>query len=377
MIPERAAVVKRIFRLSAEGKGHTSITGILTREGVKPFGERRVNAGRSRSQFCGKWSRPYVRNILQDRRAVGEYQPRKMDGTPDGTPLPNFYPAAVSETEYLLARAGQDERMGRDKRGSVIVARQVKYVNLFRNLLKHARDGEGWMLHNKGNSKKPELLLINGGGNQGRGPCYTFPYPVFETAILDLLAEVKPEEVFPDGKEAPSTAEVIRAKLANIRKDIARLQEDLKEGYSKALTAVLREHEAEEERVAEELQRELARAVKPAAIAMKQVPSLRKQIEKEGDEARLRMRPVLRRVIEEAWMLTVRRRSWCLAAVQLFFSGGARRDYLIVHQTAAYRRPGGWFAKTFAEAGLPDNLDMRRRDHTKRLEKELLAFDLA
>jgi hypothetical protein len=375
-IPERAAAMKRIFRLSAEGKGHTGILTALIKEGIKAFGERRVNPERSRSQFSGRWTRPYIANILNDRRAVGEFQPRKIDGTPDGPPLPGYYPAVISEQDYLLARAGQEERMGRDRRGNTIVGRQVKYVNAFKSLLRHARDGEGFILHNKGKADRPELLLINTTGGDGRSPCYTFPYLVFEKAVLDLLREVRPEGVFPKGREAPDTADVLRAKLANVRQDIARLQADLKEGYSKSIVAALREREDEEERIAEELQKELARAIKPAAHAMKQVPSLVKLIEKEGDEARLKMRPVLRRVVEEAWVLVVPRKSWRLCAVQLFFSGGARRDYLIAHQTAAYRRPGGWWARSLASVVKPGELDLRKRDHAKRLEKALSEVEL-
>ena len=38
LIPERAAVIKRIFRLTASGYGLSSLVGLLTREGVPAFG---------------------------------------------------------------------------------------------------------------------------------------------------------------------------------------------------------------------------------------------------------------------------------------------------------------------------------------------------
>src|SRR5262249_45202419 len=154
--------------------------------------------------------------------------------------------------------------------------------------------------------------------------------------------------------------------LANVRQDVAGLQAELKAGFSKALTAVLREREAEEEQVAQQLQEELARAVRPAARAWRELPDLANlgRSADDSDAVRLRLRPILRRLVEDARVLIVPRGSWRLLAVQFFFVGGARRDYLIAHQTAGFRRPGGWWARSFADA-CPDAeaLDLRKPAH--------------
>src|SRR5262249_39911819 len=155
----------------------------------------------------------------------------KMDGTADGPPLAGYYPAAVTEEEFQLARAGQERRLARDKAGRPLGTRQGKYVNVFKGILKHARDGEGFVLHNKGTANEPELSLINATGEGGRDRCYTFPYPVFEEAVLGLLREVDPRDVLPREKETPSRAEVLRAQLGNVRSDLVGLQEELKAGF--------------------------------------------------------------------------------------------------------------------------------------------------
>jgi DNA invertase Pin-like site-specific DNA recombinase len=373
LIPERAAVVRQIFRLAAQGYGQTRIIRWLVAGKVPPFGHVCVTPGRSRSQFAGKWTKPYVRLILNDRRAVGEFRPLGRDGNPDGAPLVGYYPAAVTEEEFLLARAGQEARLNKDVRGRTVRAREVRYVNVFKSMLRHARDGEGFLLHNKGTAARPELLLINASGNGGRGKGWTFPYPLFEDAILTFLKEVSPADVLPKGHESPGTAEVLRTKLNAIRQDVAGLQQDLKAGYSKALSAVLREKEIEEERVATQLQEELAKAVRPAERAWKDLPTLADLVKKGGDETRLRLRPVLRRVVEEILVLIVRRGSFQLLAAQVFFEGGARRDYLLVYQTAANRRPGGWWRESFREA---EGLDLHKPAHVRQLERVLLGADL-
>jgi DNA invertase Pin-like site-specific DNA recombinase len=375
LIPERAAAVRRIFALAADGYGHTRIVSTLTAERVPSFGRVVMNSGRTRSQFSGKWTRPYVALILNDRRACGELQPYRQDGNPDGPPL-RCYPAAVTEDEFALARAGQEQRLeGKDRLGRQRVQRQSKYVNLFKGMLVHARDGEGFVLHNKATAAKPELLLVNATGEGGRDKCYTFPYPVFEAAVVGLLREVDPAEILPRHVETPNRVEVLRARLKNIRADVSRIQEDLKEGYSKGLIAVLRQQEAEEERIATELQDELARASKPAARAWEELPSLVDLIKEADDpnDVRLKLRLILRRVIENVLVLIVRSRSYQLCAVQVYFQGGAaHRDYLIVYQPKAFRRPGGWWARSLAEVS-PGGLDLRRRKDARQLEKALAA----
>jgi hypothetical protein len=372
LIPDRAAVVRRIFKLAANGYGHTRIVKTLVADSVPAFGEVRVNEGRGRSQFSGKWTRPYVAIILNDRRAIGEKQPCRADGTADGPPLADYYPAVVSQGEFLLARAGQAKRLGKDRRGRSLVDRQSKYVNTFKGLLRHARDGEGWVLHNKGTAAKPELILVTATSEGGRGPGYTFPYPVFEEAILSRLKEVDPTDVLPDAKAEANRADALRAQLAAARQDMADLKADLVREYSKALASVLREREAAEEKTAEALQEELAKSARPAERAWKDLPSLVDLIRRDGDDGRLKVRGVLNRVIEGIWVLIVPRGSYRACAVQVCFTGGGRRSYLITHQTAGYARAGGWSCRTFAD-DVPrgDSLDFRKRRDAAKLVREL------
>src|SRR6185437_10812040 len=110
LIPERAAVVRRIHQMAANGYGLVRIVSTLDKEKVPAFGELDIKPGRKRSQFSGRWTKPYVALLLRDRRVIGELQPYKIDDTLDGPPIPNYYPPAVSEEEFLLSRAAQQKR---------------------------------------------------------------------------------------------------------------------------------------------------------------------------------------------------------------------------------------------------------------------------
>lgn len=379
LIPDRAETIRHVFKLAADGLGHTKIVKALVKEKVPAFGQRVVREGRTRSQFSGGWSKPYVALILRDRRVLGEVQPLKA-GNPDGKVLIGYYPPVITEEEFALARATQESRTSRDRMGRQIGPRHVKYVNVFKSLLTHARDGEGFLLHNKGTRAKPELILINHVANGGRAEKgYTFPYPVFEEAVLKLLRELDAATVLTQDIVPPALLNVLRAKLANHREDIASIKKDLTGGYSRGLADVLRATEAAELVVANDLQDELARVAKPLTRSWEELPSLIDLVRgaEDPEAARLKLRPALRAIVETAAVLIVPRGSWRLVLVQFRFNAGGCRNWLIAHQTAAFRRVGGWVAHSFTDDGVASDFDLRRSKDMRAVEKVLTALDPA
>jgi DNA invertase Pin-like site-specific DNA recombinase len=383
LIPERAAAVRRIYELAADGLGHTRIVRALQAEKVPAFGERVVREGRQRSQFSGRWSRSYVVLLLRDRRVLGEYQPQRRDKAgvehPDGPPLVGYYPAAITADQFNLARAALAERNSRNTNGRPAGPRQRTYVNVFRGMLTHARDGGGFTVHNRLTTKNPKLSLMATAGVGGGSRYYTFPLPVLESAVLAELKEIDPSSVLPRRPGGPSRVEALRATLANLREDIARTQRDMKkDGYSKAIAEVLRQYEAEEEETANDLQDELARTAKPLARAWEELPSLIDVIRgaEDPDLARLKLRTVLRAVLESAVLLIVSVKSWRFAALQFHFTGGTTRHYLVAYQPAANGRPGATWGKSFADAGVPGDLDLRDKKDAAELEAALTKLDL-
>jgi hypothetical protein len=357
IIPERAAIVKTIFEMAAAGVGHRGIIKHLHDGGIKPFSP------------CDRWNRSYVAVILGDKRACGIYQPRR-NGESVGDAI-ELYPAIITEDLYNAARVAQEKKLGTDKRGRAIVPRQRKYVNTFRGLLTHAKDNQSLMLHNRSTASNPSLVLVTSSGQSGRTRMFSFPYLVFERAILALLREIDPAEILPGTKKDKSQADVLRSKLEIVRADIAQIEADIKEGYSKRLSAILKQKEAEEEQIATELQEELAKSARPTEKAWQELPSLVGTIEKEGDEARLRLRPVLRRVIESGHVLIVQRGVAKFAVVQLHFKGDGIRSYLVWYRPAGRGRAEKWEAKSFASPIV--DLDLRNPEHAAKLEKSLAS----
>ncbi|MGY2330160.1 recombinase family protein [Pseudomonas sp. SDT2931_S440] len=104
--PDHAQVVRRIFDLSAKGYGSRVIASTLNQDGLPTF-----SAGRKNSS--GLWGFSTIRHILESRTTLGEYQPHIfIDGvrTPDGEPIKDFFPPAVSEEQFYLAAAARASR---------------------------------------------------------------------------------------------------------------------------------------------------------------------------------------------------------------------------------------------------------------------------
>jgi hypothetical protein len=365
LIPERAAVVKRIYQLSAAGFGTVSIVRKLTEEKVPPFGEREWHReededGNVREGWrtvpgkrfgAGWWTKSYVCLMLNDRRVLGEYQPRKGDGTPDGDPIPNYFPAVVTKKEYDLARAGMSRR--RQETG-----RTTKHINIFAGLVINARDGDTYYVATRTSRGLHHHVLINTASAGGRAQCWSFPYITFERAMLSMLREVQPKDVLGEDDAADEEA-ILKAERDRVVARIAEYEAELDNGELAVLARKLRElqdRKTELDRLIAEASRKAAR---PLCDVWDDAKSILKALEKAPDttDFRVRLRTTLRRMIDSIWVVFDCRAHDRYAFVQVCFAGGGRsRDYFIAHRptrrgfrsircgSTPFYKPGMWVA---------------------------------
>jgi DNA invertase Pin-like site-specific DNA recombinase len=381
LIPERAAAVKRIFQLAAAGYGQPRIIKRLGEEGIPAFGAREEyvdDDGRARYRAApgevlgaGYWTRAAIHRILSDRRALGEFQPRKADYSPDGDVIPDYFPAVVTEEEFLAVRAGAAQRKWR--RGRI----GDKLVNVFAGLLRDARGHASYYLTSRTNRPRggrpavTNRVLINMDQTEGRARAYSFPFDPFEAALLSMLAEVNPQEV--TGKDdGPDNVMVLSGEMARIEAKIAELEVELLNGEVAAVAKVLREQEAKKRDLAGRLSDARQKAVHPLSEVWGTTHSLLSAIKSapDQDDARLRLRSALRRVVDSIWVLVVPRGIDRIAAVQVFFTGDGSRTYLIYNRppkaNKAARQEGGWWARSLPP-DLAGDLDLRDRDQAEKL----------
>lgn len=121
-IPERVAIVRRIFKMSKEGVGGATIVKIFNTEGVPVF-----------STKSNGWQTSYIEKVFNSVSVYGALQ-LKLQRDGEETELeeiPDYYPAIMSKEEWLLAAAA---RKSRRTRGGVSKGNQLS--NLFSGLLR-------------------------------------------------------------------------------------------------------------------------------------------------------------------------------------------------------------------------------------------------
>ncbi len=372
LIPERAAVVRRLFEMAAAGYGNGSIVKKLVAEGVPAFGDRvpdddgHFKKADGKPFGCGEWRTSYIRDILSDRRALGEFQPRDNAGKAIGDPIQGYYPAAVSEREFLLAQTGAASRRNPPGRIGQNVA------NLFGGLLRNARDGSTYYAATRSERGKSYRVLLNQSSIEGQSKAFTFQYAVFERALLSELREIQAEKVL--GSGANADVDVLRSELEWVRGKKDELTAELLKGDVAAIGAALRSLEARETDLAAKLNAAAEQAVRPLTDTFQEAQTLADLLDTADDpeDVRLRLRAALRRVIDSVWVLVVPRGWDRLAEVQVWFTGQkGYRSYTIIHRPAKGNQnklqPARYWVGSIkqpeAAAGMPFNVeDLRDPD---------------
>jgi DNA invertase Pin-like site-specific DNA recombinase len=370
LIPEKAAAVKRIFELSAAGYGRKLITQKFIAEGVPPIG------------VGVHWNGSYIGQILLDRRALGEFQPRHHNRIKDGEPISNYYPAVVSEELWLAARAGVAQR--KKSRGRVPASDRI---NVFAGLVKNARAGDSYycaMSSGSNGRGSRQYMLVNNGSREGRAQHFSFPYATFEGAVLSRLREIDPHEIL-NGDSGPDESQVLAGRLARVEaelSDAAAFME--REGFSATIGKRVQLLEAQKQELAGQLTEARLKAAHPASESWGETQSLIDALAGAVDQrdARLRLRSALRRIVDQIWILVLPRGRLRLCAAQVWFADGKKhRDYLILHRPITangkgFRVEGGWSVRSLADAEALGPLDLRKPAHARRLEKALLVQNL-
>lgn len=358
----RAAVVRRIFKLCVQGFGGQAIARRLNEEGVPTLTGR------------GKWYQSAVTYVLRSRAVLGEHQPHTEHGVGGrvavGDPIPNYYPAAVTEE---LFNAAQGAMAGRVTRAGRPPARRA---NLFRGLLRDARGGGRLGILSR--VKGPHRSVVYSNMDRKAGvPQHSFPAEAFEAAVLSKLREVDPREVIGESAAAERVL-ALTGERAELAGKLARLGDLLGDEPSPTIAGRVREAEAALRALDDRLAAARQEAATPLADSWGELPGLADAAGR--PDGRVRLAATLRRVVDSIWCLFLPAGENRVAAVQVWFAGGRHRDYLITSRPAR-RGPGGgrrapsWSVRALAAPGLPGGLDLRRRDDAGALETFLGAID--
>jgi hypothetical protein len=210
-------------------------------------------------------------------------------------------------------------------------------------------------------------VLVPSGHKRYGDPCESFPLGAFEQAVLSRLREVDPREILGE-VDGPDNLSALRGELKTVVAKINELMAELDAGGQVAsLAKVMRNWEARRGRLEQEIAAAEREAASPRSEAWGEARTLIDALNKAPDQrqARIRMRSILRRLVDSIWVLLTHRGADRLASVQVWFAGCTRfRRYRILSRQA--RRSGGnirparWWASSSRANTYPDLIDLRK-----------------
>jgi DNA invertase Pin-like site-specific DNA recombinase len=226
VIPARAAIVERIYKMKLEGIGSGKIERILNQE---PDTWNRSNG---RGNLKRGWQKSYIENILSNRSVIGEYQPMRLvkDSTGKriraresaGEPIRDYYPRIISDELFYAVRklAGANRGKG---------GKNGKFNNLFGHIARCGYCGSPMQYINTGSPPKGSRYLLCDNARRGRG-CerITVRYNRLEELLLKHCRNLNIQDILPDAKvsaqelkKAQISYEGLLGKIADIEQKIA------------------------------------------------------------------------------------------------------------------------------------------------------------
>jgi hypothetical protein len=223
LIPEKAAIVRRVFEMTAAGKGQNHIATTFNRERV-PFLSSAV-----------RWHNSSIRTILNSRAVIGEYQPSKMvngkrqflEGVPD------YFPAAVPMDLFATVQRMRRVRPSHRGRGQ---------SNPLAGLSYNAMTGNKIVRVSKG-PKKKYTYLVDSAAPTGAAPYVTWQFEQFLEKLLTVCEAITSAPPIPH-RQNPELAAALK-RLDEVETQIPRLVDFVATGFSASVDQKLRELEKE------------------------------------------------------------------------------------------------------------------------------------
>jgi DNA invertase Pin-like site-specific DNA recombinase len=213
LIPERAAVVRRIFEMYTGGMGKHSIAAALNTDKVPTWG-----IGKRRAMH---WHQSYIQKILRSETVIGTMTPHTDDGTvrTPQAPIAGYYPAAIDRE--LWDRAQSMLGAGRTRQA---VAGRVQ--NILGGLAKCPICGGSMTRVAKGVRSKPKLVCASAKAGGWTGCTYvSVGLDAITAALVHTAAQPWPSrtEGLDDAlRDAEAGLEATLEQIDNVSEAIAR-----------------------------------------------------------------------------------------------------------------------------------------------------------
>ena len=217
-IPDRVALLRRIYQMSLDGMGLKTIARIMNEEKVPQWSVGGIG-----------WQISYIGRLLASRAVIGEHQPQQLQNgkfVPVGDPVPDYYPAVIDLAAWQKAQARrQTATPGRPGNGLSNLFSGIAYDGYTGMPMRHGRSGR------KANDPDGYAYLVSDYGRMVRkAKAARWRYVWFEKWFLDYMIRLDWTEV---ANEVPPAAEIA------LQKQLAEQQEKV-EGIDKSLERLVK-----------------------------------------------------------------------------------------------------------------------------------------
>ena len=274
-LPDKVAIVQRIFDLSLGGVGTPTMAKLFNSEGIPTM--HRANA----------WTFGTINAILKNESVLGTYTPKKVEAEP----IKGYYPQIVTDSQFYQVKESLQKRQW-------VSGHNVhRVLNLFSGISFCGHCGSPMRIKSAITGSKTYVRCkLATSSNECRAE--TFPYYAAERLVLNHLAKQVAELTFDKQGVDPRVALLgkqaeINIKLDNLIDAMLTLKSDrLKERYAKLQNEL------------DEVNEELANAVDPvlqedAVIEALEIFGKLKKPELLTVEERLNVQTKLKKVISE------------------------------------------------------------------------------
>ncbi|OEE69240.1 recombinase family protein [Enterovibrio norvegicus] len=237
----KAAIVKYMFMLSADGYGRVALIRRLNTEGIKPIGSR-----------AKQWHISYVTKLLNGTSVLGEYIPhitnKLGERVPTGNILKDYYPQIIDKDLWHRAQAATQAR----RKGGTGAIRNGKTKNIFSGFVS-CECGSTVQFVNKGTSDKGGYYLVCGTARHGAG-CKYVGHRYYSVQWVVLIALQKLLTTFANKPNDNAKEMQLEGELVGLEKKVSNLISDLEEnGSSTYISTAIRKAEQRVEAIKQEL----------------------------------------------------------------------------------------------------------------------------
>lgn len=317
VIPERAAVLVRMFELAAGGLGKRSIARILNADGVEYW-------------KGGKWAESTLHFMLKWPAAMGIYQPCRLDPEsrrriPEGPAIEGYFPQVITNDLWQRAQCRTQAPRG---------PRRPSTHNLFTGLVLDSVSGCKMHYNEKITDGKSRAYLCTARIRPDGVKSQMWPYLHFEWTILEHLRDLDWSSLVnkgPDQETAKLNAQIADtvAHLEKVEADINKFLDaladlpDILRQSAMAKAARMAEEKEELEVRLDELQQQRNQLTTALNSMTEGVEAFRSLIETGDPQSRLALQAEIRRRVKEISLRVEKTAQGKRAKIMISFANGA------------------------------------------------------